>query len=215
MQDPETFQTTSTPEATPHDEALYDALTGLPNERYFRAALDEAVATAPGNFGILFFDLDGLKAANDTSPDGHSGGDLLLKNMAAVLQSQFRQEGAPDRQPDVVARLHGDEFAVLVRGTANSLLVHLVGAQRQEELEAQGIKTSVGAALHFASETADDTLNRADRAMYDNKRLRRREGFSPEQLGALAEIDDIANRYGIDLRQAVGAIDALRNQAER
>jgi diguanylate cyclase (GGDEF)-like protein len=85
------------------DLASTDELTGLPNRREFNRITQHR----PGRFSfvILAMDLDGLKQVNDTM--GHAAGDLLLRHVAAVLQSSLRGG-------DVVARLGGDEFAAIL-----------------------------------------------------------------------------------------------------
>jgi GAF domain-containing protein len=85
-------------------QANVDALTGIPNRRAFMTALDEALA---GDGALLFIDLDGFKAVNDTL--GHAAGDRLLTVVAERLSGAIR-EG------DLLARLAGDEFVVLARG---------------------------------------------------------------------------------------------------
>src|SRR3984957_17777447 len=94
--------------------ASEDPLTGLPNRRIFRSALDQVSrqhhapdgASSPeSGFAVLFLDLDRFKVVNDTI--GHRVGDLLLQEVAKRLQEPLR----PD---DVLARLGGDEFAIVV-----------------------------------------------------------------------------------------------------
>ena len=83
-----------------------DGLTGLANRAGFEAALAERVARAKAEpFALLYFDLDGFKAVNDTH--GHETGDRLLCEVAARARAALR-EG------DLCARLGGDEFAAIV-----------------------------------------------------------------------------------------------------
>ena len=89
--------------------ASHDELTGLVNRREFELRLDEEIgerADAEPS-AALFIDLDRFKAVNDSS--GHAAGDVLLKNIAAILLGRARAH-------DTVARIGGDEFAVLLRG---------------------------------------------------------------------------------------------------
>lgn len=83
-----------------------DALTGLANRRYFLRALHKTiVAQSTSQAGVLFCDLDSFKLVNDTA--GHPAGDAVLRLAAERLQHAVR-EG------DVIARIGGDEFAVLI-----------------------------------------------------------------------------------------------------
>ncbi|MGT2477677.1 diguanylate cyclase domain-containing protein [Paraburkholderia terrae] len=91
-------------------QAFHDALTGLPNRRAFLDRLDQVCAAGGANLaGILFIDLDGFKAVNDTH--GHQCGDEVLVEVARRIASCVRAG-------DVVARLAGDEFTVLLTGSA-------------------------------------------------------------------------------------------------
>ena len=88
--------------------AGHDPLTGLPNRRLFHNRVEDAAAArAPGDeVAMLYLDLDGFKAVNDTL--GHDAGDTLLREVADRLRASVRDG-------DVVARLGGDEFAIVLR----------------------------------------------------------------------------------------------------
>lgn len=152
--------------------ALVDPLTGLDNRRALSAALDDAQrfrARAGGDVGLLFLDLDGFKAVNDTF--GHDAGDRVLVETGSRLV-------AATRAVDRVCRVGGDEFAVLcapVDGAEG--LQELVTRIRSlpprpvlahgEPLEVRG---SIGAVLVEPGDRLDQALHRADSAMYDHKR---------------------------------------------
>lgn len=191
-------------------DAIYDQLTGLPNRAFFDASLEAAIASTPGNFGVLFIDLDRLKSTNDSQ--GHQAGDELIAGAADRLKQRFRQIEAGRAEPDVIARLSGDEFGVIIRYVYGPLFLHLVATRTQEDLDAGGIRASVGAALHNANETAGSLLARADAAMYENKNFRRLSRFMPEQLGAIATIEEIADKYNLDIRDVASAIEVARRK---
>ncbi|MCO6414638.1 PAS domain S-box protein, partial [Siccirubricoccus sp. KC 17139] len=84
--------------------ARHDVLTGLPNRVLFRERLERAVAESYVSKAVLYLDLDGFKAVNDTL--GHPAGDALLRLVSERLQGVVRGS-------DLVARLGGDEFAIV------------------------------------------------------------------------------------------------------
>ena len=147
-------------------QANVDALTGIPNRRAFMTALDEALA---GDGALLFIDLDGFKAVNDTL--GHAAGDRLLTVVAERLSGAIR-EG------DLLARLAGDEFVVLARGVLGGaeldrLADRLAGAFAdpvQLGDSAVPVRASVGRTLFTAGQHSEEVLHRADTAMYEAKR---------------------------------------------
>ena len=108
-------------------QSQVDGLTGLANRRRFSEVLDEWVdeaRAAPLPFVLVILDLDWFKAVNDRH--GHAVGDACLRAFAALLRESF---GTPQ---DVVARLGGEEFAVLVRDCAAA-----VAMQRAEDFRQQ------------------------------------------------------------------------------
>jgi diguanylate cyclase (GGDEF)-like protein/PAS domain S-box-containing protein len=92
--------------------AYHDSLTGLPNRVRFHDRLEQAIASVArgGSFALLCLDLDNFKAVNDAL--GHPSGDVLLRRVADRLSAAVREA-------DVVARIGGDEFLMLVMGQAN------------------------------------------------------------------------------------------------
>jgi diguanylate cyclase (GGDEF)-like protein len=106
--------------------ADHDSLTGLLDRRRFRAELDQYVSFSArygGQGAVMIIDIDGLKAINDTY--GHHAGDSLLRSVAAIMRERVRTT-------DIVARLSGDEFAVLMPQTDTAGALHL-----GEDLRAQ------------------------------------------------------------------------------
>ena len=159
-----------------HD-SLHDALTGLPNRTLFRDRLDQAGARASrtgGSFSVMVLDLDGFKEVNDTL--GHHVGDVLLQRVALRLQSTLRA-------CDTVARIGGDEFAVLVpeladpRDASDAAHRLVLGLREPFELPDQDMTLALDASVGVAcypehGEDVEPLLERADTAMYSAKRLR-------------------------------------------
>ena len=153
--------------------AFHDTLTGLPNLRLLNDRLSQAIGAGARHgetFAVLFLDLDGFKAVNDTF--GHDVGDDLLKEVADRLKGQVRAE-------DTVARLGGDEFVVAIRHIKGAEdAAHVAGkiiASIASPYELDGnqirISTSVGISMYTSRDaTAEDLIKAADDALYSAKR---------------------------------------------
>ncbi|MDB5934630.1 MAG: hypothetical protein JWQ01_1974 [Massilia sp.] len=178
--------------------AHHDGLTGLVNYGYLTRLLEHALVRA-GRRGstvvVMFFDLDGFKAVNDTH--GHGTGDLVLKAVAQRVQEKLRKE-------DSLARLGGDEFVILLEE-----VVSREGAMRVAQLtldqisgitEAGGHEISITASIGISSahgrsgaeRGAAALLAEADQAMYRTKQAGKAGfSFSPEaEWPAAAEVDE-------------------------
>ncbi len=149
--------------------ARFDSLTDLPNRTLFHDRLRDAIAQAPpdkSGFAVPSLDLDEFKYVNDTF--GHGIGDRLLAEVADRLRA------CVDRG-DVVARLAGDEFAILALGAArdrSSELATRIVAAIAEPMLIEGIKISLHVSIGIAvapSESATDIMHRADLALYRAK----------------------------------------------
>lgn len=152
--------------------ALYDTLTGLPNRNLFRDrlrhALDRARREGRG-VGVLFVDLDGFKAVNDTL--GHEAGDEILELVAQRILGAVRDE-------DTVARLGGDEFTVILEEDPSlsgaEAAARRIRAAMIPPFQAQGrtlsLTASVGVAVTRNGEiAAQDLVHSSDMAMYAAK----------------------------------------------
>ncbi|HEY9400523.1 MAG TPA: sensor domain-containing diguanylate cyclase [Luteimonas sp.] len=153
--------------------ATHDTLTGLPNrhrlERELQHAMEHAAQTRSG-LAVLYLDLDGFKAANDRA--GHHAGDRVLREVAHRLQQGLRHG-------DLVARVGGDEFVVLLpgcgdpaaaRALADGLRIRLHPPYTLPDGPIQ-LDASVGVACYPADGSDPETLlTYADRAMYAAKR---------------------------------------------
>ena len=152
--------------------AQTDELTGLYNRRFMDEQLRRLAALSrggAGTFGMLLIDLDGFKEINDTH--GHPRGDAVLRETAEVLRSSCRST-------DVLCRVGGDEFAILMSGITSSR-----GRQVAEQIRARIealprrdpnrdilLSASVGGAIHTAMETPEDYFSRIDNCLYEAKR---------------------------------------------
>jgi diguanylate cyclase (GGDEF)-like protein len=152
-------------------EALHDGLTGLPNRVLFIQSLElAAMAQSRQSTAVLFIDLDNFKDANDGF--GHESGDQLLRAITARLR-------AAGRRGDLVGRLGGDEFGVIVHDV-NTHDEGLSAAERYLDvftepfaLEGLALISSASIGMVFADEgptTALALMSNADLAMYDAKR---------------------------------------------
>lgn len=148
-------------------EAATDALTGASSRRHWERLLgseEHRCARYGHRACVVAVDLDGLKAVNDGG--GHRAGDLQLRAAARAL-------AGASRATDVVARVGGDEFAVLAVDTdlraGRVLVAHLVRA-----LADAGVPASVGLAERTAGSGLPGAWAEADRRMYAAKRRRRR-----------------------------------------
>jgi len=151
--------------------ASTDALTGLPNRRYFDefCALLARRRRAEDAIGILMVDIDRFKSLNDNH--GHAVGDEVLRAVAGAIASAVRED-------DVPARFGGEEFAVLLRNPSREEAVE-VGERVREavgrlDLSRFGVaaaSVSVGVAVAAVpDQPIDDLVELADRALYDAKR---------------------------------------------
>jgi diguanylate cyclase (GGDEF)-like protein len=152
--------------------AYHDSLTGLGNRLLFKEQLEEALtddSVASHPLAVLFLDLDGFKAVNDTL--GHSIGDLLLKSVAAKLRDILPRT-------DRIARLGGDEFAILQISAAQpgssialaKKIIEVVGQPNSIDGHDVTVGASVGIAVARPGDmNTDNFLKSADLAMYSAK----------------------------------------------
>ncbi len=155
-------------------QAYHDALTGLPNRQMFYECLHSSLERAYSNqelVALLFLDLDGFKSINDTL--GHNVGDLLLKTVASRLKKCLRGS-------DIISRLGGDEFTVILpaipgREEAAKVAEKIRDAIMQPfilEENTVSVTTSIGISLYPIDAQNPETLvKNADAAMYRAKEL--------------------------------------------
>ena len=172
--------------------AHHDALTGLANRRLFTAHLDHALVTARREgtrLAVMFLDLDRFKTVNDSL--GHETGDKLLVEVGKRLAEAVRQT-------DTLARMGGDEFAVMVERVDDDLQISNLAERvlrlleppvRIGEFELKAA-ASIGIAVAFSDgTTSDELLKNADTAMYRAKeRGRGRFEYYMPELNARAQV---------------------------
>ena len=173
-------------------ESRTDHLTGIPNRRCFFEALENSVAVAD-RYGqpltVLALDLDLFKQINDRY--GHGGGDRVLVRVAATLNRELRRA-------DLVGRLGGEEFGVLLPMTPLAAAGAIAERIRAtiEALDIDGmypglrVTCSIGVAEHCAGEDGDALLLAADQALYRAKAQGRNRVCSAENrsTGVRAEL---------------------------
>ena len=188
--------------------AFFDPLTGLPNRRMFMDRMARATANceARGDFAaLLFIDLDNFKTLNDTQ--GHDVGDEFLVQVAKRLRRCVRPQ-------DIVARIGGDEFVIIVEESGGDVARATARAitSANQILSAMRLEFELGQLRHVASASVgvvvfdgsekrpDEILKRADIAMYDAKAS----GRNAMALFDPAAMDRESQRYRLlgDLRLA-------------
>ncbi|GAB5382346.1 MAG: GGDEF domain-containing protein [Aliiglaciecola sp.] len=154
-------------------EALYDALTGLCNRRYFDSEIASKMVLEKVSLGLI--DIDHFKKINDNY--GHQMGDLVLKAVAKKLQSCCRDNAQ-------VFRYGGEEFAVLMPGFDEKRARHMADVMRRsiEKITVKDrrsgqslgdITVSAGVAQLKSKEQQSELIERADKLLYEAKRLGR------------------------------------------
>jgi diguanylate cyclase (GGDEF)-like protein len=151
--------------------AHQDSLIDLPNRRGFLRELDRIIARAgryDAKAALLFVDVDGLKAINDSF--GHRAGDEALIQVAGLLSSGVRKS-------DMVARIGGDEFGILLENadeasaheTASRLIDLIAGCEFVHDGDELPLSVAIGVGLIEATDTAATVMARADEEMYRRK----------------------------------------------
>jgi len=162
-------------------EAQHDSLTALPNRRYMHDKLRELLRDQA--VGVLFIDLDGFKPINDTY--GHEAGDELLRQVSERLIERLRSH-------DVLARVGGDEFVVLMPGMVRYFEAQAFADRLRRTIEepfpigsdVARISASIGVHLATPADNPDHVLRAADHAMYTIKKAGGGGSASVPQLAA-------------------------------
>jgi diguanylate cyclase (GGDEF)-like protein len=158
-----------------HTMATHDTLTGLPNRHSFYEQLQHTLRIAERSnapFAVVFVDLDGFKPINDVL--GHAAGDAVLKSVARRLEHCVRK-------CDVVARIGGDEFVIILSDVHKTAvpsvarkIIDTVAMPHEFNGKPVTLTSSVGVATYPDSgRSVDELVARADAAMYRSKRAGR------------------------------------------
>ena len=151
--------------------AHQDALINLPNRRGFMRALERFIDRA-SRYGeksaMLYVDLDGLKTINDSF--GHQAGDQALIEVAGMLVGGVRRS-------DLVARIGGDEFGILLahseettaHETATRLIDLIANCDFTHNGQALPLSVAIGVGMIAADDSAESVMARADKDMYRRK----------------------------------------------
>src|SRR3954470_11413075 len=186
--------------------ADHDSLTGLLNRRRFRAELDQYVsfnARYGGRGAVMVIDIDGLKEVNDRL--GHQAGDRLIRRVAEVLRERVRAT-------DLVARLSGDEFAVLMPQTDTAGALQLGEDLRSQVAEGFSASSeilpasiSVGVTMFGGQQSggSEAVLLAADQAMYQAKEEGRNRIMLFNAPGEAAETVQRAQTTSARIRDAL------------
>lgn len=152
------------------ERLITDQKTGVKNESGIREFVEERRTKAEGESGlvVMYLDANHFKDINDRL--GHAGGDFVIQETANYLQSIVRPG-------DVVSRLHGDEFMVMFADTSAVDIMQKFEKQKLIfEVEYRGEKISVslsaGITEYIPGEAIEETMQRADQAMYLSKEKR-------------------------------------------
>jgi diguanylate cyclase (GGDEF)-like protein len=147
--------------------STHDILTGLYNRSFFEGEMERLEGGRQFPVSIMMADVDHLKEVNDE--DGHAAGDMLLRRLAQVLSAAFRTE-------DVLARIGGDEFAVLLPNTGALEAKNTMDRVRSILQEHNASQTGPRLQISFGVSTAEkntalaEILKQADANMYAEKR---------------------------------------------
>jgi diguanylate cyclase (GGDEF)-like protein len=188
-----------------HHQVMHDPLTGLPNRGYLRERLDNVLNRIQHErnrrCALLYLDIDRFKVINDSL--GHLAGDEFLKAIAMRLLTHVRE-------PDMVARLSGDEFAILledieVTATATAIADRVLQAVAMPlRIAGKELEPSVSVGIACGDATyldADELIRDADLALYQAKQLGRKRFVVFDEALAKDMVDVLAMES--ELRKAL------------
>lgn len=187
-------------------QAAYDDLTGLLNRREFNQKLEYSVQKAQKystDSVLCYLDLDRFKIVNDTA--GHSVGDRLLSELAALLKGMIRKE-------DTLGRLGGDEFGLLLEGCslteAEQVCEQLIRAINNYRLKWKTVEFDVGVSIGMVgisggAADAAEILSRADLACYQAKNLGRGRVYIVDDHDREVDLQQTQMGHAANVSQAI------------
>ena len=146
--------------------STHDALTGLYNRLFFDTEIERLENSRLYPISIIMIDVDELKGVNDTY--GHSIGDQMLKDLADIFKKVFRQE-------DIISRIGGDEFVILLNNSDESVAkeaiarIQLQQENYNKEHPDLPLSVSIGVSVAQEGESLVEHLQLADKKMYEDK----------------------------------------------
>ena len=154
--------------------AEFDALTGVYNKRaYFEAEerLNSEIKEKKAKFAISMIDLNDLKATNDNL--GHEKGDELIKGLGNIIKETFKASN--------LYRIGGDEFVVIsengdlkaIEELHKDFVDAINKSMKEKNIDGMGVSAAIGVAIYDSKldNNVEDTFKRADRKMYENKKI--------------------------------------------
>jgi diguanylate cyclase (GGDEF)-like protein/PAS domain S-box-containing protein len=186
--------------------AMHDGLTGLFNRHYFETELAQFSATAArgnGPHSLLYIDLDHFKIINDTL--GHHQGDMVLKNIASLMKTRLRNS-------DVLSRIGGDEFALLLpntgresaRNIADDICRLLDDYHCNLNEQVFKVNCSIGISEISGKEvSAEEHMKQADIALYAAKKQGRNLSHVYDKNDALSKDFQASMEWARQIQQAV------------
>lgn len=202
-------------------EARTDGLTGLLNRRAFDKSTDELFAAWTGKkqlFSLGLIDIDHFKQINDTH--GHPAGDAVLKQVAQLIQSEFRDAAC-------VARYGGEEFAVLMLASVENtslaldrLRDHMSKLEVMHEGKRISVSLSAGASQILPEEKIGKLVRRADEALYAAKlggrnRVYLHDGIRSVLVTKGTPLSVLPPAHGIDSKKVAELESRVQNRLQR
>lgn len=178
--------------------SYYDKLTGLYNRAFFEEELKRIDDNSNIPLSVIIGDVNGLKLVNDAL--GHHKGDILLKNVAEILKTSCRKE-------DIIARVGGDEFVILLpktdKETSQKICKRIKLACNKAEHTYLPVSIALGAAIkETEQQKIDSVLKSADDSMYRNKLLESKNNRS-SFIHSLWNIQDARNHETAEHAQRI------------